>query len=304
MNVRDRAYFATSALVYSGPLYAGLAGYSFDVIPAFAVIFMLWLYVVRPQDWPQTPEAWRTPRALAWPLLILSGQMVLIGFCLVVGAGLGGILQFHAPLHLFLCLLISCLGVSVARLLQPEDARYLSHIPGEQLGIGAGILDIGVPMMDGQAGEMAYTQDIMMHLADFGQKPAPRAEIVALAAQVEKDNMARPVLSALIDSHQTMPSFTQLQSSLALRPQVAKSISGEGLVGKAFTHTLSSWVPSLIEDAAKDARALIRKVPKIAAEFPSPVRLEAAAKSVSAGNPSTAEALRALGASLGNIKNA
>lgn len=301
MNIRDRAYFATSALIYSGALYAGISGYGLNVVPLFASIFMLWLFVVRPNDWPQTAEAWRTPRAIAWPLLIFSAQFIVAGFCLVVGTGIGGILGFQMPLPLTFCILVSLLGVALARFLQPEDAAHIRRAPGHELGIGAGILDIGVPQMPGQPAEAAYIDSVMMHLSDFGQKRAPREDVAQMVMAVEKADMARPVLNALIASRSDILAQKQMQSMLALRPSVAKSVKGEGLVGKAVTHALSTWVPQVIEDTAKDAKALLKKFPAVAEELPSPVRLEAAAKSLGAQNPSAAEALRALSNSLGRV---
>lgn len=303
MNIRDRAYFGTSALLYSGPLYAGLAGFGLQIVPVFTIIFMVWLYVIRPDDWPKTREAWRSPRAIAWPLLILAVQFVLVTFCIIVGRAMGGVLDITPPFPLMLTVLISFLGIALARLLQPKGARYTLGAK-KSLSIGSGVLEIGVPAMPGQPAEDAYVEGVMMYLADFGSKKASRQEIAEIVSEIEKAGMARPVLAAFMASRNGGIAQTQAQSMLALRPSVAKKVSGEGVVGKTVTKALSTWVPQIIEDTARDAKTLLSKVPGIADELPSSGRLEAAADSIATGNPNAAEALRALSNSLGGLKPA
>jgi hypothetical protein len=263
------------------------------MIPVFAAIFMVWLYVVRPSDWPKSRADLNNPRAIAWPLLIFSVQLVLVAFCLAVGRGIGGLMDFQPPLPIFFSVLLSLLGVSVARLLQPKDASYIFRMPGQELGIGAGILDIGVPAMPGQSDEAAYIEGVMMHLADLGPKRAPRELIEEIVTAVAQDGMARPVLSALSSSRGDTVVQVQMQAMLALRPDVAGAVTGLGLIGKSITRALSTWVPQIIEDTARDALALIERMPGIVDELPSASRLEAAANAIGTGG-SAAEALRLL----------
>ncbi len=296
MNLRDRAYFATSALVYSGPLYAGLSGHGITIVPAFAAIFMLWLYVVRPFDWPQTPEAWRTPRAIAWPLLVFSTQMVLVTFCIILGRGMAAVAGLHPPLPGLLPILISMLGVTTARLLQPPEANYAFRGPGQGLEIGSGILDVSVPPMPGQPVDAAFVEGVLMHLSDLGPRQAPREAIAEVVSSVEKAGMGAPVLKALAASRGDTVVQAQAQAMLALSPIIARGVTGEGLIGKSITRALSTWVPQVIEDTARDALALVEIMPSAAAEMPSATRLEAAAKAIAGGGPAAAEALRELSA--------
>ncbi len=121
MSRRDRAIYATSALLYLGPLYAGLAGYGFETIPVFAPLFVLWLWVVKPGRSLREKGALRDVRGLARFGLILVGQLVLVGFCLAVGRGMGGLVGLVPPLPLVFTLLVSMLAIALARLLQPKD---------------------------------------------------------------------------------------------------------------------------------------------------------------------------------------
>lgn len=298
MNVRDRAYFATSALVYTGPLYAGLSGFGLNIVPVFAVIFMLWLYVIRPLDWPQTPEAWRNPRALAWPLLIFLIQIVLVTFCLTIGRGIAGITEFQPPFPLTLSILISLLGIATARLLQPVDAKYAFRGPGQELGIGAGVLDIGIPEMPGQPAEAAFVEGVLMHLADLGPGPAPREAIAEVVTAVEKSGMGAPVVKALADARGDTIIHAQAQAMLALSPGIARSIVGTGVISKSLTRAVSTHTPQIIEDTVQDALTLIDLMPDIAAELPDETQLNAAAKDISQSAPKTYEALQTLRTSI------
>jgi hypothetical protein len=294
MNLRDRAYFATSALVYSGPLYAGLSGAGVDIVPAFAAIFMLWLYVVRPFDWPQTVSGWLVPRAIAWPLLIFSVQMILVCFCIAVGRGMSELAGVHPPLPTILPILISMLGVSVARLLQPEGALYLFRGPGTELAIGSGILDIGVPPMPGQPADQAFVEGVLMHLADLGPQRATRDEIEAVILAVETSGMGEKVLKALANSRGDTVVQAQAQAALALRPMMARAVFGQGIIARSVNRALSTWVPQVIEETARDALALLDFMPSAVAELPNSARLTAAANSVM--GDSAVEALRELAA--------
>jgi len=295
MDLRDRAFFATSALLYTGPLYAGLAGYGFETVPLFAAIFMLWLNVVRPGDWPQSARAWRTPRALAWPMLIFYVQMLVVAFCLVMGRAMGGMIGFQPPLPLAFTLLVSLLAISTARLLERKGDRPVVHIPGDSLSIGAGILDIGVPEMPDQPPERAFTEGVLAMLADLGPRRAPRDKIAPILDQVVEAGMVRPVLEALNKMRGGLAPHAQAQAMLALRPDVARDVFGEGLIGKAVNRALSTWVPQVVEETANDARALLKELSGVSEELPSASRLQTAANAIETGSPAAAAALRALG---------
>jgi hypothetical protein len=48
MHNKLRLLMGTTALLYLGPLLAGLRGFGWPVVPVFAAIFVLWLIVLRP----------------------------------------------------------------------------------------------------------------------------------------------------------------------------------------------------------------------------------------------------------------
>ena len=53
MRSRLRLLMGATALLYLGPVLAGLGGFGWSVVPVFTAIFLLWLIVLRPHQWPQ-----------------------------------------------------------------------------------------------------------------------------------------------------------------------------------------------------------------------------------------------------------
>ncbi len=297
MAPRDRALFATSALLYSGPLYAGLAGYGLQWVPLFAVIFMLWLFVVRPGDWPATPKAWASPRAIAWPLLIFSVQMILVAFCLGVGRAVGGLFGIAPPLPLVFTLLVSMLAIALARLFQRRSGGVGQpgkvRIPGDELGIGSGILDVGKPQMPGSPDPEGYVEGVMTALADLQGGGASGAAMADLADRVERDGMAPAILAALAKAPDS-PAYRQLDAELALRPGVARETLRQGHIERVIARTLATRQAALIECVADAGVRLISELPGAAREMPPSNRLEAGAAEIAAVSPGAGRALLAL----------
>ena len=53
MQNRVRLLMGASALLYMGPLLAGLSGMGWAALPVFMALFALWLVVMRPAQWPR-----------------------------------------------------------------------------------------------------------------------------------------------------------------------------------------------------------------------------------------------------------
>jgi hypothetical protein len=290
MAPRERALYATAALLYSGPLYAGLAGHGRELVPLFAIFFMLWLFVVRPGDWPATAAAWRSPRAIAWPLLIFSVQLILVGFCLGVGRAIGGVFGVAPPLPVLFTLLVSMFAISLARLLQPADRQKRHQVPGGDLAIGAGVVDVEKPQMPGDPDDGIVLEDVMTALADLDTDGAPGETVIALAGRVERAGMAPEVLAALADAPDGLP-YHLLDTELALRPAIARTILGQGHIERVMVRALGSRQAPLIERAAAAAGHLVAEVPGAAEEMPPIGQLEEEAARLVPVSPGAVQAL-------------
>lgn len=117
MKNRLRLLQGATALLYFGPLLAGLGGHGWSVIPVFTAIFLLWLFILRPQQWPRQRADWARPEALIALLTQGMVQVLLVAVSFGIGRGIGGVMGALPPFPLMLPLAVSFLSIPLARLL-------------------------------------------------------------------------------------------------------------------------------------------------------------------------------------------
>ncbi len=117
MQTRLRLLMAATAFLYFGPLAAGLGGFGWAVVPVFAAIFLLWSFILRPQQWPRHAADWALPQA--WITLITQAavQTVLVAMLFGIGRGIGGVFASLPVFPLMLPIAISFLSIPLARLI-------------------------------------------------------------------------------------------------------------------------------------------------------------------------------------------
>lgn len=132
--MRIRMLMAATALLYLGPLLAGLAGFGWPLVYAFATIFTLWLIIMRPGDWPRDLAAWRRPEVPVRALGQVVVQLLLVALMFGIGRGIGGIAGFLPPLPVALPLGISLLAIPLSRLVwDPVKAARLDAVLSDAL---------------------------------------------------------------------------------------------------------------------------------------------------------------------------
>lgn len=117
MENRRRLLMAANALLYFGPLLAGLAGFGWGLVPIFTAIFVLWLVILQPYEFPINRREWMSPDAWVAVSARVAVQLLLIVVLFGVGRGIGGILGAMAGFSPILPLAISFLSIPVARLI-------------------------------------------------------------------------------------------------------------------------------------------------------------------------------------------
>jgi hypothetical protein len=117
MQNRIRLLMGATALLYFGPLLAGLGGFGWAVVPVFAAIFMLWLVILRPRQFPRTLSDWKKPEAQVAVASRLLIQILLVAVCFGIGRGIGGIAGALPPFPLMLPIAISFLAIPLARMI-------------------------------------------------------------------------------------------------------------------------------------------------------------------------------------------
>lgn len=145
MQNRLRMLMAVTALLYIGPLVAGLGGYGWAVVPLFAAIFLLWLFILRPHQWPQTLSAWVAPQALVALLTQGLVQVLLVALLFGVGRGIGGVLGTLPMISVLLPLSISFLSIPLARMIwDPWKAEQMDRFLDDAIaGVRAPIAGSG-----------------------------------------------------------------------------------------------------------------------------------------------------------------
>lgn len=113
MFIRATAIQAATALLYLGPLLAGLAGFGWATLLPFVLLFTLRLMLLRPKAWRQACPEWHNLPVLLGMMTQILTQILLVTVLIAIGRGFSGVLD-HAPsLHGFLPVAISLAAVSL-----------------------------------------------------------------------------------------------------------------------------------------------------------------------------------------------
>ncbi len=288
MQNRLRLLMGANTLLYFGPLLAGLGGYGWEIVPVFAAIFMLWLVILRPQDWPQSFDDWRLQRIIIAVAARMTVQLLLVTMLFGIGRGIGGALGTIAAFPLMLPIAVSFLSIPLARLVwDPRKAAEADAIVAKALEkLAAANLpihprDAAARISDGILAPLYALPDTVeesvldQHLAVLAKIAPPESIRDALVARAQGGTATRAAVKALI--------------VLATSPALAESIGGD-MPNLAFA--AAGTDPELLELFARRCAALLEQDDDIWPECP-PVRLISHAADITP-NPVTAAALRHL----------
>jgi hypothetical protein len=128
MRNRLRLLRLATALLYFGPLLAGLAGQSWTMVPMFVGCFILWSIILRPQLWPTSLSDLAQPQGAVALASLIATQTLLVVVCLALGRGIGGVAGLQPELPYFLPAALSFLSVPLSRLI------WTPHVQAENVG--------------------------------------------------------------------------------------------------------------------------------------------------------------------------
>ncbi len=117
MEMRARLLKGATALLYFGPLLAGLGGYGWSLVPTFAAIFVLWQMIVRPQQWPTSLSELGKGELWVGIAAQVAVQILLVVVCFGIGRGIGGAVGALPMFSQMLPLSVSFLSIPLCRLL-------------------------------------------------------------------------------------------------------------------------------------------------------------------------------------------
>jgi hypothetical protein len=263
MTDRFRLFQTATALLYLGPLLAGLSGQGWAMVPVFSAIFVLWSVILRPHLWPARPGDLIRPEALVALLSLLATQILLVTLCFALGRGIGGVMGLHGVLPAYLPAALSFLSVPLSRLVwNPDQTEALTgfdplrHRPAD-------------PAPEDR------TQTLL-------------AEILSLPDDVEEDELQARLSAIGLDAlviRRTLqeaaldPRFTRAGMKAlivhATDPEVAGLLSGSAYPAQVFD-LLGAEDEVMTLFATRCAR-VVEDDPQLAADCPSPAAVIAAA---------------------------
>lgn len=270
MLTRMRLVKGATALLYVGPLLAGLCGFGWTMAAPFVGIFIVWLMVLRPEQWPSSPAEWLTGQAWLAALAQVLSQVVLVGILFSVGRGLGGIADIGTvAVNPMLPLSISFVSIPLCRMLwDAEEAASQGYFLDEEAELA---------YAGNAAGQAAMAIVPLLNLPDT----APDAEVtqaVATALDVPAAEMRLNALTAaLAKPNRSHAALRRALLIWATEPEIVAPAIISGSMAAAFSITGGNF--DLLRLYVPRAMALIAAFPNRATDFPQPSELIEAAAS-------------------------
>lgn len=275
MLTRMRLVKGIAALLYVGPLIAGLCGFGWSMVFSFTAIFVVWLMVLRPEQWPETPAEWLTAQAWLSALAQLLSQLLLVGVLFGIGRGLGGLADIGTvALDPLVPLSVSFLAIPLCRMLWDareaasqgyflDDEAEAAH-SGNAAGAAANAI---IPLLN--LPDTAPDATVTAAVADALDVPAAELRLNALTAALAKPSRSHDALRrALV--------FWATEPEIVAPGQVAESMAKAFDIANGNLDLLRLYVPR--------AMALIAAFPSRASDFPAPDQLRAVAESLPASD--------------------
>lgn len=275
---RLRLLQATTALLYFGPLLAGLAGAVWATIPLFAIAFVLWSVILRPHLWPAKLSDLLKAQALIAMAALIATQILLVTLCFAVGRGMGGVMGLRPALPPYLPLALSFLSVPLSRLVwRPAEIETiagfdpLSHKPAPPEP---------APRAENRAetllaGVLALPDTVPEALPDTVPEADLQAHLAAIATHVDALQIRRAFENAATAQRLT-PAGKKALILHATDPAVADLLSGSAYPAHAFT--AAGPDPDLQSLFAIRCMRLVTEAPTLAPDCPKPATLTEAAR--------------------------
>lgn len=133
MQNRLRLLMGMSALLYFGPLLAGLTGMGWDAVPVFIALVTFWLVIMRPKNWPRSFARWTGETVLAAFAQVAVNSLIVI-LLFAAGRGLGGVAGFIPNIPPLVPVALSFLATPLSRLVwNPKQGQPVDDLVGEAI---------------------------------------------------------------------------------------------------------------------------------------------------------------------------
>lgn len=223
MQNRMRLLMVATVFLYFGPLLAGLGGAGWAATAGFLALFMLWLFILRPQQWPHHLHDWLT-RYEPWAALGTNAcvQLLLVLMLFGIGRGIGGALHLRPDYGALLPLMISFLAIPFARLVwDPWTSPHLNAYLDEALHN---------PPQSDAPDQLAMARSLIVPLSTLPDD-VDEAEVARHLLALAPHTDASALRSALLQRHAegaATPAETHALLLHATDPELILSVPGDG----------------------------------------------------------------------------
>ncbi len=261
MLARLRLLKGATALLYFGPLFAGLSGFGWEHAPFYVAIFVLWLIILRPEQWPATPSEWLTAQGWVVVLTQVLSQIVLVALLFATGRGVGGIAGFLTVVNPVVPLVISFLAIPLCGALWNarqaaaagvflDDEAEQAYVPSAAADAAAAIIPLLNLPENAPAAEVGQLVDTVMYATN-----GAALRLNALTAALRRPDRSHAALRRAI-------------VIWASEPEVVAPGLVPDAVSSAFS--IAQGNPDLLYFLVPRALALIGAFPTRASGFPTP----------------------------------
>jgi hypothetical protein len=267
MLTRMRLLKGATALLYIGPLIAGLCGYGWGMVAPFTGIFVVWLMVLRPEQWPTTPEEWLTGPAWLAALTQVLSQILLVACLFAVGRGLGGLADIGTVMiDPLLPLSVSFIAIPLCRMFwDSREAASMGYFLDDEAETAH---------TENAAGEAGTAVIPLLNLADGA--PDAQGAVAEVLDVATAELRLKALTAALANPNRSHAALRHALVLWATQPEIV----APGLVpnSMASAFSIANGNPDLLRLYVPRALALISAFPNRADSFPDPQRLRLAAE--------------------------
>lgn len=275
MLTRLRLLKGATALLYIGPLFAGLSGLGWGMVAPFVGIFVFWLVILRPEQWPATVQEWLTLPAWVATVAQILSQVLLVSVLLAIGRGIGAVADFLPMVNPIWPLAVSFLAIPLCRMLWDareaadrgiflDEEAEAAHSPRAAAEAAAAIVPL-LNLPDG-APDAQVTQQVVRVM----DTPGAALRLQALAAALASPNR----------------SHAALRHALMLWASEPEHVApGHVPHGMALAFAIAHRDGDLLRLYVPRALALISAFPDRVGDFPTPTQLRDTAADEPGSNP-------------------
>ncbi|WP_435256461.1 hypothetical protein ACSBLW_09880 [Thioclava sp. FR2] len=261
MQTKLRLVMAASALLYFGPLLAGLTGMGWNAVPVFIALFALWLVVMRPKDWPRQFSSWSGETLVSAFAQVAVNALIVIAL-FAAGRGIGAVAGFVPNIPPYIPVGLSFLATPLARLVwDPVKGEAVDQLLDDAL---RQINDPAFRPLTVGPGDVMV--DTLLDLPDDAD-PLLTAEALDSALRGREGTIRLSLIEDALEY--TEPERLGLRHGLILwATDPARHPNEEVRGGPATAFSLAGLRPELLMTFATRGLDLLRKTPAMTAAFP------------------------------------